>query len=80
MLDTHREQLLAGAIKLGKALDMTVICEGVEHQHQLDFLILNGIDAVQGYLIARPMPAAELPRWLAKHQTSATTTALSQPA
>ncbi|MDZ7870808.1 MAG: EAL domain-containing protein [Rheinheimera sp.] len=80
MLDTHREQLLAGAIKLGKALDMTVICEGVEHQHQLDFLILNGIDAVQGYLIARPMPAAELPRWLTKHQTSATTSALSQPA
>ncbi len=80
MLDTHREQLLVGAIKLGKALDMTVICEGVEHQHQLDFLILNGIDAVQGYLIARPMPAAELPRWLAKHQTPATTSALSQPA
>ena len=66
MLDTHREQLLAGAIKLGKALDMTVICEGVEQQRQLDFLTLNGIDAVQGYLIARPMPAAEVPRWLAK--------------
>jgi len=71
MLDTHREQLLAGAIKLGKALEMTVICEGVEHQRQLDFLTLNGIDAVQGYLIARPMPAADLPRWLLRQQAEA---------
>ena len=71
MLDTHRERLLAGAIKLGKALDMTVICEGVEHQRQLDFLTLNGIDAVQGYLIARPMPAADLVPWVAQQQARA---------
>lgn len=70
MLDTHREQLLVGAIKLGKALNMTVICEGVEHQRQLDFLTFNGIDAVQGYLIARPMPATEIRRWLQQQSTA----------
>ncbi len=79
MLDTHREQLLAGAIKLGKALEMTVICEGVEQQRQLDFLTLNGIDAVQGYLIARPMPAADVPRWLARQQQTSRSTTISEP-
>jgi len=68
MLDTHREQILAGAIKLGKALEMTVICEGVEQQRQLDFLTLHGIDAVQGYLIAKPLSSAELIRWLAQQR------------
>ncbi len=79
MLDTHREQLLAGAIKLGKALEMTVICEGVEQQRQLDFLTLNGIDAVQGYLIARPMPAAELVRWLVSQQQAGRGVPTSEP-
>ena len=80
MLDTHREQLLVGAIKLGKALEMTVICEGVEHQRQLDFLTLNGIDAVQGYLIARPMPATEIGRWLQQHQASLPVVSAAPPA
>lgn len=80
MLDTHREQILVGTIKLGKALEMTVICEGVEQQRQLDFLTLNGIDAVQGYLIAKPMPAAELSRWLTKHQSVARASDVPLPA
>ena len=80
MLDTHREQILVGTIRLGKALDMTVICEGVEQQRQLDFLTLNGIDAVQGYLIARPMPAAELRQWLARNQSVARVSDVPQPA
>lgn len=64
MLGTQRENLLAGAIRLGKSMDLRVICEGVEHQRQLDFLTLNDVDAVQGYFIARPMPWSELQLWL----------------
>jgi EAL domain-containing protein (putative c-di-GMP-specific phosphodiesterase class I) len=45
-------------------MDLRVICEGVEHQRQLDFLTLNDVDAVQGYFIARPMPWSELQLWL----------------
>lgn len=64
MLGTQKENLLAGAIRLGKSMDLRVICEGVEHQRQLDFLTLHDVDAVQGYFIARPMPWPELQLWL----------------
>ncbi|MBU2280609.1 MAG: EAL domain-containing protein [Gammaproteobacteria bacterium] len=60
MLGTQKEMLMAAAIKLGKSLDLTVICEGVEHQKQYDFLTLHNADAVQGYLVARPMPLDDL--------------------
>lgn len=65
LLESNREQLLAGAIRLGKALEMRVICEGVETERQLEFLTIHGADAAQGYLIARPMPLTELVSWLA---------------
>jgi EAL domain-containing protein (putative c-di-GMP-specific phosphodiesterase class I)/GGDEF domain-containing protein len=60
MLGTQKEMLMAAAIKLGKSLDLIVICEGVEHQKQYDFLTMHNADAVQGYLVARPMPLDEL--------------------
>lgn len=65
LLDSNREQLLAGVIRLGQALQMRVICEGVETERQLEFLTIHGADAVQGYLIARPMPLKDLVGWLA---------------
>lgn len=65
LLESNREQLLAGTIRLGKALDMRVICEGVETERQLEFLTIHGADAAQGYLIARPMPLADLLSWFA---------------
>ena len=65
MLGTQKEQLLAAAIRLAKSLDLKVVCEGVELQKQFDFLTLHNADAVQGYLIARPMPARELVEYLA---------------
>lgn len=68
MLGTQKEMLLAAAIKLGKSLDLIVICEGVEHQKQYDFLTLHNADAVQGYLIARPMPLDELVVYLRSQQ------------
>ncbi|RVU31944.1 EAL domain-containing protein [Rheinheimera riviphila] len=68
MLGTQKEMLLAAAIKLGKSLDLTVICEGVEHQKQYDFLTLHNADAVQGYLVARPMPLEDLIAYLTAQQ------------
>lgn len=68
MLGTQKEMLLAAAIKLGKSLDLTVICEGVEHQKQYDFLTLHNADAVQGYLVARPMPLDDLIAYLSAQQ------------
>lgn len=42
----------------------TVVAEGVEQQCDLEMLLRLGVDAVQGYLIARPMPWHDLHTFL----------------
>lgn len=41
-----------------------VVAEGVENRADWDFLRRAGCDLAQGYFIARPMPAADLPGWI----------------
>lgn len=52
------------SLGLAKQLDMKVVAEGVENQDDWDFLRRTGCDLAQGYFIAKPMPAADLPSWL----------------
>lgn len=52
------------SLSLAKHLGMEVVAEGVEDQHDWDLLRHTGCDFAQGYFIARPMPAADLPGWL----------------
>lgn len=42
---------------MARALNLTTIAEGVELQEQFDFLRQEGCDEIQGYLLAKPMPA-----------------------
>lgn len=44
---------------LAQSLGLSVIAEGVETQRQCDFLEAIGVAQVQGYLIGKPMPAAQ---------------------
>ena len=50
---------------LAKALRMDVVAEGVETDAQLEFLQTLGCDALQGYLLARPMPYEQALEWIA---------------
>jgi predicted signal transduction protein with EAL and GGDEF domain len=43
------------------------VAEGVEDEATLQMLVDLGCDGIQGYLTGRPMPAHELPGWLATH-------------
>ncbi len=54
-------------IAMGRSLRLSVVAEGVETAAQADFLRLHGCDMMQGYLISRPVPAADLGRFLEKH-------------
>ncbi len=47
-------------LSLAQSLRMTVTAEGVERVGQFDWLYEHGCQEVQGFLLAKPMPAAEL--------------------
>jgi diguanylate cyclase (GGDEF)-like protein len=49
-------EIVLAIINLAHNLNMSVIAEGVETQPQLDFLIKNGCDQVQGHYFSPPIP------------------------
>lgn len=56
------------SLGLAKQLGMEAVAEGVEDQADWDFVRDRKCDIVQGYFVAKPMPAAELPGWIASWQ------------
>ena len=56
--------LVAAIIAMSHSLGLAVVAEGVETAHQLGVLRRLGCDQLQGYLVARPSPAAEFERML----------------
>jgi EAL domain-containing protein (putative c-di-GMP-specific phosphodiesterase class I)/ActR/RegA family two-component response regulator len=52
------------SLGLAKHLNMVSVAEGVEDMADWHFLRRTGCRLAQGYFIARPMPAAELPAWM----------------
>ena len=58
---SDRDREIIGAITaMAHALGMSVVGEGIETTRQLGELTALGCDAGQGYLLARPLPAAQV--------------------
>lgn len=55
--------LLGMAVMLGRDLGLEVTVEGIEDMGSLEMVAQLGAHRGQGYVIARPMPKAELLRW-----------------
>ena len=51
-------------IAMAHSLKMSVVAEGVEHQHQFDLLRAEGCDEFQGYYCRPPLAETELLRFL----------------
>ncbi|PLZ03104.1 diguanylate phosphodiesterase [Burkholderia sp. WAC0059] len=49
--------------RLGHALGKRVVAEGIESAELLDALAMLGVDLVQGYAVAKPMPADAVSAW-----------------
>lgn len=59
--------IVHSTILLSHALGLTVVAEGAETPADIAWLRSSGCDIVQGYGIARPMPADQLPAWIAAY-------------
>lgn len=70
--DIHKQSisqsLVRAIVAVAQALNLQVIAEGVESAKEDAFLTKNGVNERQGYLFAKPMPAAEFGRWLKHYQ------------
>ena len=62
--DDDVTRIVRSAIDMGHGLGLTVVAEGVETERTLRLIKELGCDGAQGFLIAHPLPADELPRWL----------------
>ncbi|AMN42525.1 putative bifunctional diguanylate cyclase/phosphodiesterase [Rhodoplanes sp. Z2-YC6860] len=58
--DTESQALVQAIVALGRALNMTLLAEGVETEEQRVLLRLAGCNEMQGYLFARPTPREAL--------------------
>jgi len=76
MLDDPNDlAIVDGVIGLAKAFGREVIAEGVETAAHGQLLASLGCTLAQGYGIARPMPAAQLPAWTEQWHANACWTA-----
>jgi diguanylate cyclase (GGDEF)-like protein/PAS domain S-box-containing protein len=57
--------ILQGVISLARAFKREVIAEGMETTEHGTRLLQLGCELAQGYGLARPMPAADVPDWVA---------------
>ncbi len=65
LIDPDDLSILGGVLSLASAFRRQVVAEGVETVEHGTMLLRMGCEYAQGYGIARPMPADELPGWLA---------------
>lgn len=70
--DIHKQSisqsLVRAIVAVAQALNLQVIAEGVESTKEDAFLTKNGVNERQGFLFAKPMPAAAFERWFKRYQ------------
>jgi diguanylate cyclase (GGDEF)-like protein len=66
--DRSHAAIVRSVIELAHNLGFEVVAEGVETEPILHELELLGCDIAQGFLLARPMPAGQLPGWVLTHR------------
>lgn len=69
--EKRAEDIISGAVKMIKSLDVTIVAEGVETVKQAEFLRDIGCDRGQGYLFSKPIPLEEFKDMLKNNDFSA---------
>lgn len=65
-IDSQKDDLtiVRSTIEMGHSLGLRLVAEGVENRASAELLSKLGCDYLQGYWIAKPMPAEDLTDWL----------------
>jgi diguanylate cyclase (GGDEF)-like protein len=69
--DPADRAVVRAVVDIAHTLGMRVVAEGVEQEDQQGILRALGVDEVQGYLHARPMPALDVAAWLRTRESTA---------
>jgi predicted signal transduction protein with EAL and GGDEF domain len=64
LTDADDLAIVRGVVSLAKAFQLEVIAEGVETIEHGTALLQLGCELAQGYGIAKPMPASDVPTWV----------------
>ncbi len=64
--DESSATIVRATVDLGHGLGYGVVAEGVENTETRQRLSALGCDAIQGFLIARPMPADQTAEWIGR--------------
>ena len=66
--DMRSRATVETCVSLGRQLGMRVVAEGVETNEDVRFLSSLGVDLLQGYKIAKPMPIDALEAWAVSYR------------
>jgi len=64
--DESSATIVRATVELGHGLGYAVVAEGVENAETRQRLSALGCDAIQGFFIARPMPADQTAEWIGR--------------
>jgi diguanylate cyclase (GGDEF)-like protein/PAS domain S-box-containing protein len=71
--DAEKRQVVRSTIELVSSLGKEVVAEGVESMDVLRQLMEYGCHIAQGFCISKPLPAAQLETWIARHSADVRT-------
>jgi len=69
-IESTDQAVVRAVINIAHALELVVVAEGVESNEQQVMLHSLGVDQVQGYLYARPLPAIQMATWLRRRDAA----------
>jgi diguanylate cyclase (GGDEF)-like protein/PAS domain S-box-containing protein len=64
--DTEDRAIVQGVLGLAQAFGRRAVAEGAETSDHCKLLLQIGCELAQGYGIARPMPASDIPAWVTR--------------
>ncbi|NLJ66146.1 MAG: EAL domain-containing protein [Clostridiales bacterium] len=67
LLSLAEGSITGDIISMAHKMNHNVVAEGIEHEKQKQYLLENGCDLIQGYLISRPLDRDSAFEFLGKH-------------